>query len=56
MERMDILNASTLILGWAKSQYSNTGMIDLVANEIIAKAREKLFFEEDTVKEVANIM
>jgi hypothetical protein len=56
LDRLDIVNASTLLMGWGRSYMNNDEMLKKLANEIIKKDKQKVFFEEGAVSEVANIM
>ena len=53
---MDILNCSSLLMGWGRSQMFNPEMMDRVAEEIMNKHKQKLFYEEGALAEVTNIM
>lgn len=37
LDRMDILNASILLMAWGRSFMNNQEMLDRVANDIISK-------------------
>lgn len=56
LPRMDILNCSSLLMAWGRSYLQNEEMIERVAEEIINKHKQKLFYEEGALAEVANIM
>lgn len=56
LPRMDILNCSSLLMGWGRSYMQNQEMLDRVAEEIINKHKQKLFYEEGALAEVSNIM
>ena len=56
LPRMDILNCSSLLMGWGRSYMQNPDMLDRVAEEILNKHKQKLFYEEGSLAEVSNIM
>ena len=56
LPRMDILNCSSLLMGWGRCQMYNQDMLDRVAEEIMNKHKQKLFYEEGAIAEVTNIM
>lgn len=56
IDRMDILNASTLLMGLARAQIYNDDIIDPIAKEILKKNQEGIFFEKDSVQESVNIL
>ena len=56
LPRMDILNCSSLLMGWGRSFMQNPDMLDRVAEEIVNKHKQKLFYEEGALAEVSNIM
>lgn len=56
IERMDLLNCSSLLMGWGRSYMRNEELLQAVADEILAKHKQKLFYEEGALAEVANIM
>jgi hypothetical protein len=56
LPRMDILNCSSLLMAWGRSYMQNEEMIERVAEEIINKHKQKLFYEEGALAEVSNIM
>jgi len=43
-------------MGWGRSQMFNPEMMDRVAEEIMNKHKQKLFYEEGALAEVTNIM
>lgn len=56
IERMDLLNCSSMLMSWGRSYMRNEDMLQAVADEIATKHRQKLFYEEGALAEVANIM
>jgi len=56
MERMDLLSCSSLLMAWGRSYFRNEELLDRVAEEIFAKHRLKIFYEEGAIAELANIM
>jgi hypothetical protein len=56
LERMDLLNCSSLLMSWGRSYVRDEDMLQAVADEIIAKHRQKLFYEEGALAEITNIM
>ena len=56
VQRMDLLNCSSLLMAWGRSYMQNEEMLDRVAEEIFNKHKQKLFYEEGALAEVTNIM
>jgi hypothetical protein len=56
LERMDLLSCSSLLMAWGRSYFRNEELLDRVAEEIFAKHRLKIFYEEGAIAELANIM
>lgn len=56
LERLDILNASTLLMSWGRAGLDNDALCDSIAKEIKRKDKEKIFYEEGAVSEIANIV
>eukprot|EP00347_Sterkiella_histriomuscorum_P024337 403331476 len=56
LDRMDILNASVLLMAWGRSFMNNQEMIDRVAQDIINKHKQKLFYEDEATSEIVNII
>ena len=56
LDRMDILNASVLLMAWGRASLRNQEMMDKVANDILAKHQQKLFYEDGAIAEIVNIM
>lgn len=56
LDRMDILNASVLLMAWGRAGMNNQEMLDRVANDIITKHGQKLFYESEATSEIVNIM
>ncbi len=56
IQRMDLLNCSSLLMAWGRSYMTNEEMMDRVAEEIVNKHKQKLFYEEGALPEVVNIM
>jgi len=43
-------------MAWGRSYMTNEEMLDRVAEEIVSKHKQKLFYEEGALPEVVNIM
>lgn len=56
IEKLDIFNASSLLYGWARIKLYNEEFLDKVAEEIIKKHKEGIFFSEKEIAEVVNIL
>lgn len=56
IERMDLLNCSSLLMSWGRCRLRNEELLKAVAEEILVKHRQKLFYEEGAIAEVTNIM
>jgi len=56
LDRADILNVSLLFMAWGKSYLHNEEMLKKVSDHIIKMHKQKLFYEEDAVSEITNIM
>lgn len=56
LERMDLLACSSLLMSWARARLRDEQLLAAVADEILAKHRQKLFYEEGALAEVTNVM
>jgi hypothetical protein len=56
IERMDLLNCSSMLMAWGRCQMRNEQLLEAVADEIQNKHKQKLFYEEGAIAEVTNIM
>lgn len=56
IQRMDILNCSSLLMAWGRAYMRNEEMLERVAEEIGNKHKQKLFYEEGALAEIVNIM
>lgn len=56
LPRLDVLNCSNLLMAWARVGLYSPELLDKIAEEIMAKHKEKLFYEEGAYPEVSNIM
>ncbi|CDW83553.1 UNKNOWN [Stylonychia lemnae] len=56
LDRMDILQASVLLMSWGRAFIDNGEMLDKVANDIINKHKQKLFYEDGAISEIVNII
>lgn len=56
LDRMDILNASVLLMAWGRAFVRNDEMLERVAKDIINTHKQKLFYEDGAVSEIVNIM
>ena len=56
LDRMDILNCSSLLMSWGRAYVRDENLLQAVADDIISKHRQKLFYEEGALAEVTNIM
>lgn len=54
--RMDLLNCSSLLMGWGRCQMQNEELLTQVTEEVLSKHRQKIFYEEGALAEVANII
>jgi hypothetical protein len=56
IQRLDLLNCSSLLMAWGRSFMRNEEMLDRVAEEILNKHKQKIFYEEGALAELVNIM
>lgn len=56
LDRMDILNASVLLMAWGRVFLENQEMMDRVAQDILQKHKEKIFYEAEATSEIVNII
>jgi hypothetical protein len=56
IQRLDLLNCSSLLMAWGRSYMRNDEMLDRVAEEILNKHKQKIFYEEGALAELVNIM
>ena len=56
IQRLDLLNCSSLLMAWGRSFMRNDEMLDRVAEEILNKHKQKIFYEEGALSELVNIM
>ena len=56
IQRLDLLNCSSLLMAWGRSFMRNDEMLDRVAEEILNKHKQKIFYEEGALAELVNIM
>jgi hypothetical protein len=56
IERMDILNCSSLLMAMARAFLRDEQLLEAVANEITVKHKQNLFYEEGAIAELTNIM
>lgn len=56
IERMDLLSCSSLLMAWGRCYLRNEELLERVAEEIFIKHKNKIFYEEGALAEIANIM
>lgn len=55
-DRLDLLTVSTFALGWARGNMYNQDLLEQMADQVLKKHKEGIFFEEGSESEVSNIL